>query len=90
LRSVGDQRFMVRMGVFYDSDLLKRAIGRFRRLGVPVNGIWGPCFFPDGKYYILFLEDLYPSRQEALDAMTETKTKLNPAGIKLDILIEKI
>ena len=90
LRSVGDQRFMVRMGVFYDSDLLKRAIGRFRRLGVAVNGIWGPCFFPNSKYYILFLEDLYPSRQEALDAMTETKAKLSPAGIKLDILIEKI
>lgn len=88
--SVGDQRYLVKMGVFYDAELLKRAIQRFRKLGVPVNGMWGPCFFPKNKHYILFLEDLYPNREEALQAITETKAKLSPAGIKLDILIEKI
>lgn len=90
LHSVGDQRFMVRMGVFYDADLLKKAIQRFRKLGVPVNGIWGACFFPKSKHYILFLEDLLPSRKEALEAIKEAKAKLNPAGIKLDILVEEI
>lgn len=90
LHSVGDQRFMVHMGVFYDGDLLKKAIQRFRKLGVPVNGIWGACFFPKSNHYILFLEDLFPSRREALDAVRITKAKLNPAGIKLDILVDEI
>jgi hypothetical protein len=90
LHRVGQPRYMIRMGVFYDTDLLKRAIQRFRRLEVPVNGIWGACFFPGSKHYILFLEDLYPNLSEAQAAQAQARSRLNAAGIKLDILIEKI
>jgi hypothetical protein len=87
---VNDQRYMVTMGVFYDTDLLKRAIQRFRKLGVSVNGIWGACFFEDKKHYLLFLEDLYANPQEAGDAANQAKTRLKQAGIQLDIAIKRI
>lgn len=81
-------RYVIAVEVFDSAEPLKQLIDRFNRKGLEAMGLWMGCFTAGEDDYVLFLSQLYATREEAAADLPGWQEGLDAKGFstRLEVL----
>jgi hypothetical protein len=83
-----ETKYFIKIGEYGDQAATEKELEILGDAGIAATAFWEGCFAPNGAAYILYVEDLYGSTEEAQFALDSLNNKL--IGIKLRPEIQPI
>jgi hypothetical protein len=83
-------RYLVTAGMFFDLEYLKATMLRLRASGLPVQAVWGACFFERKNYYMLVFQETFDQAEPAQRAAVRINESLYGQGFPFNASFVKI
>lgn len=73
-------RYLVTAGLFFDLEYLKSTMMRLKASGLPVQALWGACFFERKNFYMLVFPETFDQAEPAQRAAVRINESLYSNG----------